>query len=160
MKKAMYPGSFDPITNGHLDIIKRASTVFDEVVVVIMQNPKKRNHFSVEERKNMIERAVAQLDNVTVADGEGLTVNFAKRHGAKALIRGIRAVTDYEYELQQASANMFLEPNIETIFFLARPEYSFLSSSAIVEMASNKGRISGLVPECLEDEIIARLQGK
>ncbi len=160
MKKAMYPGSFDPITNGHLDIIERASAVFDEVVVVIMQNPKKKNHFSVDERLNMIKEVVKDLKNVSVDAGEGLTVNFAKKNGAKALIRGIRAVTDYEYELQQASANMFLEPSIETIFFLARPEYSFLSSSSVVEMASNNGRITGLVPKCLESRIIERLSTK
>ena len=160
MKKAMYPGSFDPITNGHLDIIERASAVFDEVVVVIMQNPKKKNHFSVEERLSMIKEVVKDIKNVSVDAGEGLTVNFAKKEGAKALIRGIRAVTDYEYELQQASANMFLDSSIETIFFLARPEYSFLSSSSVVEMASNNGKITGLVPKCLETQIIERLSSK
>ncbi len=160
MKKAMYPGSFDPITNGHLDIIERASAVFDEVLVVIMQNPKKKNHFTVEERIEMIREVVKDLKNVKVDAGEGLTVNYAKKEGAKVLIRGIRAVTDYEYELQQASANMFLDPSIETLFFLARPEYSFLSSSSVVEMASNNGKITGLVPECLEKKITERLLSK
>lgn len=160
MKKAMYPGSFDPITNGHLDIIERASAIFDEVIVVIMQNPKKKNHFTAEERIEMIHKVVKNLKNVKVHAGEGLTVDYAKKEGAKVLIRGIRAVTDYEYELQQASANMFLDPSIETLFFLARPDYSFLSSSSIVEMASNHGKITGLVPPCLEEQIIERLSSK
>ncbi len=117
MKIACYPGSFDPITNGHLDIIERSSIVFDKVVIAIMTNPKKQCTFSKEERKQMVEQCTSHLSNVEVVIGEGLTVELAKELKAQALIRGIRAVADYEYELQQATANMMLDDKIETIFF-------------------------------------------
>lgn len=147
MKKAIYPGTFDPITLGHLDIIRRASTLVDQLEVVIMRNSNKSNSdFSVEERLNMISAVIQEFSNVTVSAQTGLTVDYAKVSGANILIRGIRAVMDYEYELQQATANMVLAPHIETVFLLTRPQYSFLSSSVVKQIALNKGDLSPFVP--------------
>lgn len=154
--KACYPGTFDPITKGHLDIIIRAASIFDEVVVLIMNNPRKKCVFSVEERKEMIERCI-NIPNVKVKIGEGLTVEYAKKINAKVIIRGIRAVSDYEYELQQATANLMLDENIETLFFIAKPKYSFLSSSVVKEIAENGGDISLLVPEEIANIIVDKL---
>jgi len=156
--KACYPGTFDPITNGHLDIIERAAGIFDEVVVLIMHNPKKKCLFSEEERKSMIEKSVAHLPNVIVEIGEGLTVDYAADIGAKAIVRGIRAVSDYEYELAQATANMMLKEEIETMLLIARPEYSFLSSSAVKEIAYNGGDITKMMPACIIDEVLEKMQ--
>lgn len=153
MSKAIYPGSFDPITEGHLDIIRRAAGMFDELIIAIMKNPRKKASFSEEERKVMIEKCVADLDNVRVVIGNGLTVRLAEKMDCVALIRGIRAVADYEYELQQATANMKLNEKIETVFLVARPEYSFLSSSVAKEIAYYNGDISGLIPEVIIEEV-------
>lgn len=136
MRIAIYPGSFDPITKGHLDIIQRASTIFDKVIVVIMKNERKKYLFSEEERLDMIQHACAEMKNVQCEVGHGLTVRYAQEKNACAMIRGIRAVLDYEYELQTATANMWLDGNVETVFFLAKPEYSFISSSTVKEIAS------------------------
>lgn len=136
MRIAIYPGSFDPITKGHLDIIQRASTIFDKVIVVIMKNERKKYLFSEEERLDMIQHACAEMKNVQCEVGHGLTVRYAQEKNACAMIRGIRAVLDYEYELQTATANMWLDENVETVFFLAKPEYSFISSSTVKEIAS------------------------
>ena len=146
MKRACYPGSFDPPTYGHLDIITRASSVFDELIIAIMKNPNKRNAFTEQE-------ITRDLPNVKVVVGHGLTVEFAKSIGAQVLIRGIRAVMDYEYELQQATANMFLDETIETVFFVARPRYSFLSSSVSKEIALNNGDLSKFIPEAIIEEV-------
>lgn len=145
--KAIYPGSFDPITYGHLDIIERASLLYEELVIVIMNNDEKKCFFSVEERVDMIKQTTKHLKNVSVEIGEGLTVNYARSIGANVLIRGIRAVSDYEYELQLASANMQLASDIETIFLLAKPEYSFLSSSTAKTIAKNSGDLTKFVPD-------------
>lgn len=156
MKRAMYPGTFDPITTGHRDVISRASNLFDEVVVVIMQNPNKKPLFSEKERLNMINEVCKPFMNVSCTIGSGLTVDFAKQIHASVLIRGIRAVMDYEVELQQATANMILNPKIETIFLLTKPEYSFMSSSAVKEIASNKGDLKPFVPaevlKCVQEK--------
>ncbi len=136
MKRAIYPGSFDPITKGHLDIIERASHMFDEVIVVIMKNEAKQCLFSEEERLSMLSTTCANYPNVVCEKGSGLSVRYAKEKGACALIRGIRAVQDYEYELQSATYNMVLEKEVETCFLLAKPEYSFISSSSVKELAS------------------------
>jgi pantetheine-phosphate adenylyltransferase len=151
--KACYPGTFDPITNGHLDLIQRASRMFDEVDVLIMKNPRKKAMFTEAERTKMIRKCVASLPNVHVVVGEGLTVDYAARTGAGVIIRGIRAVADYEYELQQATANMMLNPDIETLFFVARPAYSFLSSSVAKEIGMNGGDISKIVPAEIIPEV-------
>lgn len=150
--KACYPGTFDPITVGHLDIIERASMMFDEVIVLIMQNPRKKCLFTPQERKYMIEKSVEALDhvnNVKVVVGEGLTVEYTHRLQAGVIIRGIRAVSDYEYELQQATANMVLNKEIETLFLIAKPKYSFLSSSVVKEIALNDGDIEPFLPSAI-----------
>ena len=153
---ACYPGTFDPITKGHLDIICRSAKLVDELIVLIMRNPRKTCLFTEEERKTMIEECLKETGapaNVRVVIGTGLTVSYAQKLGCRAIVRGIRAVTDYEYELQQATANMMLAENIETIFFIAKPEFSFLSSSVVKEIAANQGDISALVPACILDRV-------
>ena len=146
MKIAVYPGSFDPITNGHLDILERASRVFDKVIVLVASNPNKHSRFSVEERVAMIEEATTEFKNVVVDYYDGLTVRYAKEHGASHLIRGLRAVSDFEYEFQLASANEFADSSIDMVFFMARGEKSFISSSAIFELHNSGVDISNLVP--------------
>ena len=146
MKIAIYPGSFDPITNGHLDILERATRVFDKVIVLIAINPNKHSRFSSEERLAMVKEAVAGFKNVEVDSYDGLTVRYAKEHGATHLIRGLRAVSDFEYEFQLASANEFADSSIDMVFFMARGEKSFISSSAIFELHNSGVDISNLVP--------------
>ena len=148
MKKAIYPGTFDPITLGHLDIIRRASALVDQLEVVIMRNPNKSNSdFSVEERLEMISSVIQEFNNVTVSAQTGLTVDYAKVSGASILIRGIRAVMDYEYELQQATANMVLAPGIETVFLLTAANTSYISSSIVRDVLRNGGDASPFVPD-------------
>ena len=158
MTKAMYPGSFDPITNGHLDIIKRASKIYDEVIVAIMENVAKKATFSAIERRSLIESCIKDMPNVRVIIGEGLTIKLAKKEGCSIIIRGIRAVADYEYELSLATTNMKLDDDIETVFLVARPEFSFMSSSIAKEIAHYDGDISGLIPEIIKDEVLDRLK--
>ncbi len=155
--KAVYPGTFDPITKGHLDIIERAACIFDEVDVLIMVNVRKQCLFTEEERKQMIIDSLQELENkdrINVRIGSGLTVRFAEKLNADAIIRGIRAVSDYEYELQQATANMVLNNKLETVFLIAKPEFSFLSSSVVKEIAMNGGDISEFVPEEIAVRVI------
>lgn len=159
--KACYPGTFDPITIGHMDIITRSARMFDEVEVLIMENPRKKCTFSAEERKQMIEDCLKDAggcDNVRVHIGTGLTVEYARKLGCGVIIRGIRAVSDYEYELQQATANMVLAEEIETLFLIARPLFSFLSSSVIKEIALNNGSIENLVPHAIEQKVAEKLK--
>jgi pantetheine-phosphate adenylyltransferase len=158
MTKAMYPGSFDPITIGHLDIIKRASKLFEELYIVIMVNPKKNYTFDENQRKSFIEECIKDLENVKVIIGEGLTVNMAKSLDCGVLIRGIRAVVDYEYELQQATTNMILNQDIETVFLVSRPEYSFLSSSIAKEIARYGGDTTDFIPGEIYNMVIDKLQ--
>ena len=153
MKRAIYPGSFDPITNGHLDILNRAKEVFDEVIVLVAVNPNKHFNFSIEERVKMIEEATKDMKNVKVDSYNGLTVEYAKRHDAKHLIRGLRAVSDFEYEFQLASTNEFIDESIDMVFFMARGDKTFISSSAIMEMANNGIDVSNLVPESVNKRI-------
>lgn len=150
---ACYPGSFDPITYGHLDIIERAAKLYDQLIVVIMVNDGKNGTFSMEERKEMMEHEVAHLPNVSVVIGNGLTVEFANKIGAKVIIRGIRAVSDYEYEVQLATANMIYEEEIETVFLLAKPKYSFLSSSIAKTIAVNKGNLENFVSDYVAEKL-------
>lgn len=149
MKKAIYPGSFDPITNGHLDILERALEVFDEVVMLVADNPDKKSRFSARERVDMIKEATRNLKNVSVDSTTGLTVEYAKKVGAKHLIRGLRAVTDFEYEFALAEANRYIDSSIDVVFLMANPEHSFISSSVINEMQESNVDISQLVPECV-----------
>lgn len=157
MIKAIYPGTFDPITVGHLDVIKRASKIYDKLVVAVMENSKKNCTFSEEERKVMIEKCVKDLPNVTVAIGDGLTVDYAKKCGCKVIVRGIRAVSDYESELALATANMTLNKDIETVFMVAKPELSFLSSSIAKEIASFNGDISSYIPKPIIKDVSKKL---
>lgn len=157
MIKAIYPGTFDPITVGHLDVIKRAAGIYDHLVIAVMENRNKKCTFSKEERKKLIEKCVDDLDNVTVVIGEGLTVNLAREMDCRIIIRGIRAVSDYESELALATANMQLNGNIETVFMVAKPELSFLSSSIAKEIASFKGDITSYIPEAIIKEVSEKL---
>lgn len=147
MKKAVYPGSFDPITNGHLDILKRALEVFDEVIVLVADNKDKKSRFTVKERVEMIKDATKNLKGVKVDSTPGLTVEYAKKNGAKHLIRGLRAVTDFEYEFSLAEANRYIDSSIDIVFFMANQDCSFISSSVINEMAKSHVDIRKLVPE-------------
>ena len=145
MKIAVYPGSFDPITNGHLEILKRALNIFDRVIVLVAVNPTKQTRFSSEERVAMIKEAVND-DRVEVDSFDGLTVEYAKAHGAKHLIRGLRAVTDFEYEFSLASANDFIDSSVDTVFLMSKAEKSFINSSMIMELYQSGVDISALVP--------------
>lgn len=144
---AIYPGSFDPITNGHLDIIKRASKLCDKLIVAVLVNSSKKNLFTFDERIHMIEDAISDLDNVCVKTFSGLLVDYCTENNVNAIIRGLRAVSDFEYELQMAQMNRKLEDNVETIFLTASTKYSFLSSSIVKEIARYKGNIEELVPK-------------
>lgn len=149
-KVAVVPGSFDPITMGHLDIIKRASKIFDEVKVVVMNNSSKNPLFNVEERIALISEVTSAIPNVTVDSFGGLLIDYAVEVKANAIIRGLRAVSDFEYEMQITSMNRFLNEDIETLFMVSNNQYSFLSSSIVKEVAKYSGNISGLVPEAVE----------
>lgn len=152
MKVAIYPGSFDPITNGHLDVLNRACKIFDKVIVLVAVNPKKKSRFSEEERVAMIKEAVNN-PNVEVDSFSGLTVEYAKSHGATHLIRGLRAVTDFEYEFQLASANDFVDSNIDTVFLMSKNDKSFINSSMIMELHEAGVDVSSLVPESVNKRL-------
>lgn len=154
---AVYPGSFDPCTNGHLDIIERASSIFDEVIVAILINSKKTPVFSIDERKMMLETATAGLSNVRVDFFDGLLVNYMKKVSAKVVVRGLRATSDFEYEFQMALMNKKLYCDIETVFMTTSSENFFLSSSVIKEIAGYGGKIDGLVPPSVKDFIINKI---
>lgn len=156
MKRAIFPGSFDPITRGHLDIIERSSKVFDEVVVVILENTSKQTTFSVEERLAFIDANTSHLSNVCSAYDCGLTVDFAKQRGACAIIRGVRSVKDYEYELDIASLNQHINGDIETVLLFASPQYTFVSSSNIRELVHYHQDISAFVSEDVRIALEAR----
>lgn len=146
MKRAVYPGSFNPITNGHLDVLKRALKVFDEVIVLVAVNPNKVSKFSVAERAQMIKEATEGMKGVKVDSTEGLSVTYAKEHGANCLIRGLRAVTDFEYEFSLSASNEFIDDSIDMVFFMSHAETSFISSSSIDELYRSGVDISKLVP--------------
>lgn len=146
-KLAICPGSFDPITNGHLDIIQRGAKIFDKVIVAIFNNQSKTPLFTVEERIELIEQSTKHLPNVTVDVSDGLLVDYAREQEAHAVLRGLRAVSDFEYEMQITSMNKKLEPDIETFFMMTNNQYSFLSSSIVKEIAKYHGNIGCLVPE-------------
>lgn len=146
MKVAVYPGSFDPITNGHLDIIYRAAKIFDKVVVLVAINPNKKSRFTPEERVEMIKETIKE-ENIEIDLTTGLTVKYAKEHGATHLIRGLRAVTDFEYEFQLANANEYIDKTIDSVFLMSRAENSFINSSMIVELHNSGVDVSHLVPE-------------
>jgi pantetheine-phosphate adenylyltransferase len=148
---------FDPITNGHLDIITRASKLCDKLIVAVGSNESKKPAFSVEERIELIESALNGSKNISVTSFTGLLADFVKKVGSKTVIKGLRAMSDFEYEFQMALLNKNLEPDIETLFMMTNVRYSYLSSSAVKEIARNGGNIDGLVPDCIKDRIISKL---
>ncbi|MGB6973635.1 MAG: pantetheine-phosphate adenylyltransferase [Terracidiphilus sp.] len=158
--KALYPGTFDPPTNGHIDLIQRGSLLFQHLTVAILINPVKNPLFTVEERVKMLKEATRALDNVSVATFEGLMVDFAREQKATAVLRGIRAISDYEYEFQMALMNRRLAPEIETVFLQPAGRYSFVSSRIVKEVFSFGGDISGLVPPAVLKRLKGRISGK
>jgi pantetheine-phosphate adenylyltransferase len=154
--KALYPGTFDPPTNGHVDLIQRGSKLFGHLTVAILNNPGKNPLFTVEERVEMLEEVTSSLPNVSVATFDGLMVEFARREGASAVLRGIRAISDYEYEFQMALMNRRLAPEIETVFLQPAGRYSFISSRMLKEVFSFGGDVTGLVPP----NVLKRLRGR
>ena len=153
MSTAVYPGSFDPVTYGHLDIITRAANSFEKVVVGVLNNSKKTSLFSMEERVNILEKVTEDIPNVKVRAFEGFSVDLARECGAGVIVRGLRAITDFEYELQMAQINRILAHDVDTMFLTTSLEYAYLSSSSVKEVASLKGDISKFVPELVADAI-------
>ncbi len=155
MTKVVCPGSFDPVTNGHLDIIERAARLFDEVVVAVLVNESKQGLFSIDERQDLLAQATSHLPNVSVASFKGLLVDFCTANGITAIVKGLRAVTDFDYELQMAQMNGSLT-EVDTVFIPTTPEYSFLASSLVKEVAKHGGDVSGLVPDFVLDRLKAK----
>src|SRR5690606_12290448 len=153
----VYPGRFDPITNGHLDIIVRAACICDKRIAAVGNNESKRPAFTVEERVEMIRASIGDREDIEVTSFTGLLADFAKKVGARAVIKGLRAMSDFEYEFQMALLNKKLEPELETLFMMTSVQYSFLSSSAVKEIARNGGCIDGLVPDCIRERIARKL---
>ncbi|MGI8641890.1 MAG: pantetheine-phosphate adenylyltransferase [Pyrinomonadaceae bacterium] len=162
MRRAIFPGSFDPLTNGHLDIIKRSLPLFDEIIIAVLNNPEKNPMFSVEERCALIKEILPAVKNgkceLIVNSFSGLTADFARRKKASAIVRGIRAISDYEYELRMALMNRRLEPEIETVFLMAAEEYSYVSSNLMKQVFTLGGRVEGLVPELVEAKMRDKLK--
>lgn len=156
MRTAIYPGSFDPVTLGHQDIIRRAAAVFDRLIVAVMHNQNKTPMFSVEERMDFLRRTTGGLDNVEIASFNGLLADYARRQGACAIIKGLRAVSDFEYEFQMALANRKLNPELDTVFLMTSAEYMYLSSSVVKDIAVHGGSVAGFVPEELMEDIMLR----
>lgn len=153
MNIAVYPGSFDPVTNGHLDVVERAAKIFDQVIVAVLCNSSKTPVFTLEEKMEMLRRVTAHLPNVTIDHFGGLLVDFARQRGAGVIIKGLRAVSDFEYELQMALVNQKQDPQIETLFLMTKSDNSFLSSSIVKEVARLGGDLSGMVPKAIEQDI-------
>lgn len=158
MKVFVYPGSFDPVTNGHLDIIERAAKLCDKLIVAVLINRSKVPVFTMEERVSFLKQVLEGKDNIEVVPFSGLLVDFMKQHNATTVIKGLRAVSDFEYEFQMALLNKNLDPNIETLFMMTNIKYSYLSSSAVKEIASYGGNIRDLVPEKIVDQIYEKLK--
>jgi len=161
MQRAIYPGSFDPVTNGHLDIIERGCKLFDEIIISILVNPQKQPFFSIEERQEMLNEVLNDINKgdcvVKVDSFRGLLVNYAVAQQAHAIVRGIRAISDYEYELQMALMNRRLEPSIETVFMMLAETYSYVSSRLVKEVFQLGGTIAGLVPPLIEKRMIEKM---
>ena len=164
MRRAIFPGSFDPLTNGHLDILTRSRPLFDEIIIAVLNNPDKHPLFSVDERCEIIREILPSIKNgncsLLVDSFSGLTAHFAKKMQATAIVRGIRAVSDYEYELRMALMNRKLEPEIETVFLMADEEYSYVSSTLMKQVFMLGGRVAGLIPELVESRMREKLTQK
>lgn len=156
MRRLVYPGSFDPVTNGHLDIVGRAARIADELIVAVLRNPNKTALFSVDERLEMLREVTKEHDNVRVAKFKGLIVDFCKANDVSAIVKGLRAVSDFDYELQMAQMN-YNQAGVETLFMTTNPLYAFLSSSLVKEFAKYGGDVSSLVPEPVLDRLTVRL---
>jgi len=158
MRRAIYPGSFDPLTNGHLDVLQRAAGIFDNVVIAVARDNAKQSLFSVEERVELIRNAAVEIPGIDVLPFDGLLVDFARKQGACALIRGLRAVSDFEFEFQLALMNRKLEPNLETLFLMPREEYTYISSRLVKEICRLGGHIEQFVPPNVATALCAKLQ--
>lgn len=154
----IYPGSFDPVTNGHLDIIDRCSKKFDKLIVAILENDSKKSMFSVKEREELLKKTLEKYDNIEVTTFSGLLVEYVKQRNIDIIIRGLRAVSDYEYEMQMALTNKSLYEDVETVFLISSTQYSFLSSSIVKEVARFNGDITGLVPNVVRDAIKEKIK--
>jgi len=160
MRTAVYPGSFDPVTKGHLDIIRRASKTFDKVYVAILTNSSKTPMFSLEQRLDWLKRSTEDIENVEIDSFSGLLVNYMKEKNSNIIIKGLRAVSDFEYEFQMALMNRKLNPDVETLFMMTSGKYSYLSSSIVKEVARHKASLDGLVPEFMIEEISNLIEKK
>lgn len=153
MKTAVYPGSFDPVTNGHIDVIERALKVFDKIIIAVGDNPEKKPLFSSEDRIEMIKESTKHLDNLEIEKLPGLLINFVKNKDCKIIIRGLRAISDFEYEFQRALLNRRIEKQIETVFIMTKESYVYLNSSVVKEIAMFKGNIKPFVPDAVERKL-------
>ena len=160
MNKAIYPGSFDPVTLGHLDIIERTSKMFDRVIIGVLNNKSKSPLFSVEERVNMLKEVTANLPNVEVQSFEGLLIDFVRKNDARVIVRGLRAITDFEYELQMAQTNRVIAPEVDTIFLTTNLRYSYLSSSIVKEIAECDGEISAFLHPAVAEKVREKLTAR
>ena len=160
MNKAIYPGSFDPVTLGHLDIIERTSKMFDRVIIGVLNNKSKSPLFSVEERVNMLKEVTSSLPNVEVQSFEGLLIDFVRKNDARVIVRGLRAITDFEYELQMAQTNRVIAPEVDTIFLTTNLRYSYLSSSIVKEIAEFDGEISAFLHPAVAEKVREKLTSR
>ncbi|MBQ4518138.1 MAG: pantetheine-phosphate adenylyltransferase [Clostridia bacterium] len=158
MSIAVYPGSFDPITCGHLDIIKRGSAMFDEVIIAVLNNSSKKTLFSPQERVQLIEKCIRDYPNCRVLYFDGLMVDFVKKHGANVVIKGLRAISDFEYEFQMAQLNKQLDPDIETLFMVTNVNYSYISSSIVKEVANLGGDFSKFLPKEIYEDVKQKIE--
>lgn len=160
MKRALTPGTFDPITSGHMDVITRASRIMDEVIVAVAASDKKKPLFNLDERVSLVKQAVSHIPNVRVEPFDELLVDFARRMDAEVVIKGLRAITDFEYEFQMTAMNYQLDQELETTFIMSPPQYMYLSSSIVREIASMGGSLDGLVPECVKTALWEKFQSR
>ncbi len=160
MKTAIYPGSFDPITLGHFDVLKTAASIFDKVIIAVLNNTKKSCYLTTHQRVNLIKETVKGIKNVEVDSFEGLTVDYAKKMNAEVIIRGLRAVSDFEYEMQLSQNNRALDASINTVFLITKPKYNFISSSFVKEIHMMRGDISKFVPGCVCDYLENKYKNK